>query len=105
MKVVRVSCAGFVAALVVAAPAFAGGDSTLKSGYGSTPHNVAGAVAKSPKKVVKKSTKHTVKASSPTVKSKGTLPFTGADLGFVMAGAVALTGTGLVFRRLGRQSN
>ena len=102
MKLVRVSFAGVVAALVVAVPAFAGG-STLQSGYPTTPHNVAGAVAKSPK-VVKKSTKH-VKATSPTVKAKGTLPFTGADLGFVVAGAVALTGTGLAFRRLGRQSN
>jgi hypothetical protein len=100
MRYVRVSIAGMIAALVVAVPAFAGG-STLLGGYAHTPNNVAGTVAV---KVTKTSAPKVIKAS-PTVKSTGTLPFTGTDLGTFAVAALALAGLGLVFRRLGRQSN
>lgn len=92
MKCVRMSLAVFVAALVVAGSAFAGG-STLQSGYSSTPHNVAGGIAPS----------HSSAVTGTTVKVKGSLPFTGANLAWVAAAAVALGGTGFAFRRLGRQ--
>ena len=92
---VRVSLISLVVALVVAVPAFGASNSTLKSGYGSTPHHVAAAVAKqSPKGAV-----------LPTVKATGTLPFTGTDLGLFAAGAAVLAGMGLAFRRLGRQND
>jgi hypothetical protein len=94
MQLVRVSIAMVVAALVIAVPAFGAGNSTLKAGYATTPHNVAGAVAKSPA---------VTKGAVSPAKSTGTLPFTGTDLGLFAAAAVALGVTGLVFRRLGRQ--
>jgi hypothetical protein len=82
--------------LLVAVPAYAGG-STLNSGYGSTPGNVAGSVAtKTPKKTTPTPTK--------VVQSGGTLPFTGVDLGVFGAAAIVLIGTGVAFRRLGRQN-
>ena len=92
---VRVSLISLVVALVVAVPAFGASNSTLKSGYSSTPHQVAAAVAK-------KAPKSSV---LPTVKATGTLPFTGTDLGLFAVGAAVLAGTGLAFRRLGRQND
>jgi len=78
------------ATLVFAVPAFAGG-STLQSGYSHTPHNVAGTVAT---KVIKKTAPKTVASTSPAVKSAGTLPFTGLDLGVFAVAALALAGLG-----------
>ena len=92
---VRLSLISLVVALVAAVPAFGASNSTLKSGYSSTPHQVAGVVAK-------KTPKSSV---LPTVKATGTLPFTGTDLGLFAAGAAVLAGTGLAFRRLGRQND
>jgi hypothetical protein len=44
-------------------------------------------------------------ATKPTaVKTVGQLPFTGTDLGIFAAGAVALIGAGISFRRLGRRN-
>jgi hypothetical protein len=96
MTLIRVSLATVAIALLAAVPAYAGG-STLNTGYGSTPQNVAGAVAKISKP----------KAPSPTtVKTGGsTLPFTGLDLGVFALAAVVLVGTGVAFRRIGRQNS
>jgi len=93
MRIVRVSLCAAVAALVICVPAFASGNNTLTSAYGSTPHNVSG--------VVKTTTKPAAKPTA--VKTSGTLPFTGVDLGVVAGAAVLLLGVGLAFRRLGRQ--
>lgn len=104
MRYVRVSLAAVVAALVVSVPAFASDNSALKTAYGSTPHNVGAVVAttKPSKKPAVKPSR--AKPSTPSVvKTSGTLPFTGVDLGVAAAAAVALLGVGLVFRRLGRQ--
>lgn len=99
MQLVRLSIAAAIVALVLAVPAFAGGNS-LNGGYPTTPHNVAGAVAKGP------SAQAAQAAPTPTPTAKGgTLPFTGADLGIFVAAAAALTVTGLAFRRFGRQSD
>jgi hypothetical protein len=95
MKHLRLTLAIVAAALVVAVPAYAGGSSTLDNGYPSTPNNVAGTVA------TKKSSPTTPKTA---VKSGGTLPFTGLDLGVFAGAGVVLVGTGFLFRRLGRQS-
>jgi hypothetical protein len=86
-------------ALFVAVPAYAGG-STAQAGYPTTPNNQLGLVAKAPKK----SSPTTPSAIAP-VKTSGTLPFTGIDLGLFALAAVVLTGTGVTFRRLGRRSN
>jgi hypothetical protein len=95
MTLIRVSLATVAIALLAAVPAYAGG-STLNTGYGSTPQNVAGAVAKISKP----------KAPSPTtVKTGSTLPFTGLDLGVFALAAVVLVGTGVAFRRIGRQNS
>ena len=97
MRIVRVSLCAAVAALVICVPAFASGsgNTTLKSAYGSTPHNVSG--------VVKTTTKPKPAVKPTAVKTSGTLPFTGVDLGVVAGAAVLLLGVGLAFRRLGRQ--
>ena len=95
MRIVRVSLCAAVAALVICVPAFASGNTTLKSAYGSTPHNVSG--------VVKTTTKPKPAVKPSAVKTSGTLPFTGVDLGVVAGAAVVLLGVGLAFRRLGRQ--
>jgi hypothetical protein len=100
MRYVRVSVAAVFAALVFAVPAFASGGSTLKSAYGSTPHNVGGVVATKTKPTKSTPSKPVTPA---VVKSSGTLPFTGIDLGIAAVVAVGLVGTGLAFRRLGRQ--
>jgi hypothetical protein len=105
MRYVRVSLAAILATFVVSVPAFASGNSALKSAYGSTPHNV-GAVVATKKPAAKPSRATTVKPAAvkpSVVKPSGTLPFTGLDLGVVAAAAVALLGVGLAFRRLGRQ--
>jgi hypothetical protein len=101
MRYVRVSLAAVLAALVVSVPAFASDNSALKSAYGSTPHTVGAVVATT--KPSKKPAAKPSRAKPSVVKSSGTLPFTGVDLGVAAAAAVALLGVGLVFRRLGRQ--
>jgi hypothetical protein len=98
MTHIRLSLAIVGAALIVAVPAYAGG-STLQSGYGSTPQNVLGTVVKAPKKANLKAT-HVA-----PVKSSGTLPFTGMDLGLFALVAIVVGGTGVAFRRIGRQSH
>lgn len=99
MRHLRLTFAIVAAALVVAVPAYAGGNSTLDNGYPKTPNNVAHNVAGKVK--TNKSTPTTPKTA---VKSGGTLPFTGLDLGVFAGAAFVLVGTGFLFRRLGRQS-
>jgi hypothetical protein len=101
MRRIQISLAAVVIALAVCVPAYASGNSALRSAYGSTPHNVGAVVAKT----TKPKAKPVVKPAKPvaTVRSTGTLPFTGMDLGVGAAAAVALIGAGLAFRRLGRQ--
>jgi hypothetical protein len=94
---IRLSLAIVTVALLVAVPAAFAGGSTLKTGYASTAHNVAGAVAKKPAKPGSS-------AIAP-VKTSGTLPFTGLDLGLFAGAAIVLTGIGFGFRRVGRQNN
>lgn len=81
-------------ALTFAAPAFAGGGSVF-SGHTSQP--AATNVLKT--KPSKGSVAGTV---SPTVKSSGTLPFTGLNLAFAAAAGVVLVGAGAMLRRSGR---
>jgi hypothetical protein len=96
MRQIRVSLAIIAVALLAAVPAYAGG-STLNTGYGSTPQNVAGAVAKISKPKA---------PSTIAVKTGGsTLPFTGLDLGLFGLAAAVLVGTGVAFRRIGRQNS
>ncbi len=45
------------------------------------------------------------KTNATNAASTGTLPFTGVDLVLLVAGGSALLGTGLVVRRLSRESN
>jgi hypothetical protein len=93
MSYIRYSLAIAAAVLLVAGPAYAGG-STLQTGYGVTAHNVAGSVAGASKP-----------STIAPVKTSGTLPFTGMDLGFFAGAAIILVGTGIAFRRIGRQNN
>jgi hypothetical protein len=89
MKYVRLSVVPAIVVWLVGAGAAFAGNSTLKSGYSTTPKNVAAVVATKPPSI-----KHTVQS--------GTLPFTGVNLGLFVAAAVALIVVGLVFRRLAR---
>ena len=81
-------------AMAVAAPAFAGGGSVL-SGHTSQP--AATKVLKT-----KPSKGNVAGAAKPTVKSTGTLPFTGLNLAFAAAAGVVLVGAGALLRRTGR---
>jgi hypothetical protein len=93
----RFSLAIVTVVLLAAVPAAFAGGSTLKTGYAKTAHNVAGTVAKKPAK--------TGSSATAPVKTTGTLPFTGLDLGLFAGAAIVLTGIGFGFRRLGRQNN
>lgn len=86
-------------ALAVAAPAFAGGGSVL-SGHTSQPAATKALNTKQPKANVAAATK-----SSPTVKSSGTLPFTGLNLAFAAAAGVVLIGAGALLRRAARSDS
>jgi hypothetical protein len=94
---IRLGLAIAVVALLVAVPAAYAGGSTLKTGYAPTAHNIAGTVAKKPAK--------TGQSGTAPVKTSGTLPFTGLDLGLFAGAAIVLTGIGFGFRRVGRQNN
>ncbi len=92
MRYVRLSVLPAVAVgwLLSASSALASG-STLKSGYSTTPNNVAGSVA---------GVKHTPVGH--TVVQSGTLPFTGMNLMYLVLAAAALIVVGLAFRRIAR---
>lgn len=84
-------------AITVAAPAFAGGGSVL-SGHTAQP-GPANVIKPTPAKGGVAGTSH------PTVKSTGTLPFTGLNLAFAAAAAVVLVGVGAALRRTGRNDS
>lgn len=86
-------------AMAVAAPAFAGGGSVL-SGHTSQPPASQALNTKQPKP--KPNAGNVAGTSNPTVKSTGTLPFTGLNLAFAAAAGVVLVGAGALLRRTGR---
>jgi hypothetical protein len=85
-----------IASVVLVPAALAGGNSGSTSYGYPTAGNVQPTIQKGAKAAAKK--------SSPPAKvvKTGTLPFTGLDLVYVLAGGVLLLGTGLALRTVGR---
>jgi hypothetical protein len=87
-----------VVACAFASSALAGNSST------KTTYNTKGATVQ--KTIGKVKSKHKTKPAAqtaPKVIHSGTLPFTGLDLGFIVAGGLLLVATGASLRRLTRQ--
>lgn len=82
-----------VVACVFASSALAGNSST------KTTYDTKGATVQ--KTLGKQKT--TPATTAPKVVKSGTLPFTGLDLGFIVAGGLVLVATGVGLRRLTRQ--
>ena len=106
----RTIAAAAAAMLLVAAPAVAQVNPT-EQGYSapagttqqqinSTPAPTATVTPSKPAKV----TPVAVQKAAPAKSSKGGLPFTGLELGLVLAAGVGLLGVGLGLRRLSRPS-
>jgi hypothetical protein len=83
-----------IVACVFASSALAGNSST-KTTYDTKGANVQKTLGKSKTKPVAKTT--------PKVVHTGTLPFTGLDLGFIVAGGLVLVAIGASLRRVSRQ--
>ena len=89
------------ASLVFGSTALAADNSsTVLNGYGS--NGARTVVAAKPKPPAG----GTVKAASAAVQPKGsTLPFTGADMTYILAAGLGLLGLGVVIRRTARQKD
>ena len=99
---VRVIVVALVAAAVLVPAALAsGGNGSSSYGYGGSAGNVQTPLQSGAKPSTQ--TSGAVKGtSSAPVKSTGTLPFTGMDLAFLVAGGVVLIAFGASVRRLSR---
>jgi hypothetical protein len=86
-----------VVACVFASSALAGNSST------KTTYDTKGATVQKTLGKPKHKTKPAVQ-TAPKVVHTGTLPFTGLDLGFIVAGGLVLVATGVSLRRLTRQT-
>jgi hypothetical protein len=88
-----------VAALTVAAPAYAA--SSVTDTYGGTAHNVLGAVSNGGNGNSGGNTAPVAQVQQvPQAKSGSTLPFTGLDIGLLAVGGCLLMGVGVVLRRV-----
>lgn len=87
-----------VLAIVFASSAFAAGNKASKSVYGHKSARIQHAVA------AVKFQKTTPNHVAAAVATKGTLPFTGLDLGVLAGAAVLLVGVGVSLRRVTRNS-
>jgi hypothetical protein len=108
----RTLIATALAMLLVAAPAVAQTDNPTEPGY-STPAGTiqqqitstpSPAAQVSPSPPVKVTPVATTKAAAATSSKSSGLPFTGLELGLVLAAGAGLLGIGLTLRRLSRPS-
>ena len=98
MKALAAAALVFLA-LLVSAPAFAAGNGLSKAVYHNRGHKVQHLVTK-PSKTTSGTKAATAGAKAST---RGTLPFTGLDLGVVAGASLLLVGTGFTVRKLGRK--
>ena len=87
-----------VVAAAFASSALAAGNSPTATTYNTKGETIQKTVSKPGSKV------KTAPKSSTRVRT-GTLPFTGLDLGFIVAGGLVLVGTGVSLRRITRRTN
>ena len=98
MKRTAMVVAALAAALIVVQASFAG--SSLIAGYGGESGSQTQVKAASTKPA--SATKTSVKTAYKPPTTAGSLPFTGSDLGLVLAVGAGLVGLGLVIRRSAR---
>ena len=100
------------ASLAVAAPALADTGSAVQAGYGGESGRtivpsgkvqaevVSSAPSKRPSAVTSPTVSAAPTAAAETTTSKGSLPFTGFDVVWILVAGVALAGVGILTRRL-----